>query len=459
MKAVVEKMKVAIIGCTHAGIAAMKQILKYYPGTEITVYERHADISYMSCGTYLHLGGTIKDLDQALYANPTEFSEQGVQMRMQYDVINVNADKHTILAQNLQTKELQTDHYDKLIMATGSITAIPAIPGVENPKVMLCKTCEQAQQLYEAAQHAHHIAIVGGGYSGVELAEGYVKSGHAVTLFQRGSHLINEYLDPQLSEKVEKLLTTNGIQVKTNAQVMAFSDTADNRLRVTTANGEETFDMAVICPGVIPQSELLAGQVNRTKQGAIVTDRYMGTSNPDIYAAGDVTEVNFNPTKEHAYMPLVSHAIRQGALAGINIFDKRLGSIGTQATTGMLIFDQTVACAGMTLTAAKAANFDAKEAFYEGNYRPDFMPTTEKVMITLVYDQQTRKVLGGQLISAHEVSQSANTLSVVIHNGNTIDELAFMDMLFSPNFDEPFNYLNLVAQAAVDQEHGYRRNN
>lgn len=365
MKAVVEKMKVAIIGCTHAGIAAMKQILKYYPGTEITVYERHADISYMSCGTYLHLGGTIKDLDQALYANPTEFSEQGVQMRMQYDVINVNADKHTILAQNLQTKELQTDHYDKLIMATGSITAIPAIPGVENPKVMLCKTCEQAQQLYEAAQHAHHIAIVGGGYSGVELAEGYVKSGHAVTLFQRGSHLINEYLDPQLSEKVEKLLTTNGIQVKTNAQVMAFSDTADNRLRVTTANGEETFDMAVICPGVIPQSELLAGQVNRTKQGAIVTDRYMGTSNPDIYAAGDVTEVNFNPTKDHAYMPLVSHAIRQGALAGINIFDKRLGSIGTQATTGMLIFDQTVACAGMTLTAAKAANFDAKEAFYE----------------------------------------------------------------------------------------------
>ncbi|TAS74714.1 NADH oxidase, partial [Lactiplantibacillus plantarum] len=112
-------MKVAIIGCTHAGIAAMKQILKYYPGTEITVYERHADISYMSCGTYLHLGGTIHNLDQALYANPSEFSEQGVQMRMQYDVINVNADKHTILAQNLQTKELQTDHYDKLVMATG----------------------------------------------------------------------------------------------------------------------------------------------------------------------------------------------------------------------------------------------------------------------------------------------------------------------------------------------------
>lgn len=452
-------MKVAIIGCTHAGIAAMKQILKYYPGTEITVYERHADISYMSCGTYLHLGGTIKDLDQALYANPTEFSEQGVHMRMRYDVIKVDADKHTIMAQDLQTKEMHTDHYDKLIMATGSITAIPAIPGVENPKVMLCKTCEQAQQLYEAAKTAHHIAIVGGGYFGVELAEGYVKSGHTVTLFQRGPHLVNEYLDPQLSQRIEDLLTTKGITIKTNAQVTAFSDTADNRLRVDTADTTETFDMAVICPGVVPQSELLAGQVNRTERGAIVTDRYMGTSNADIFVAGDVTEVKFNPTKDRAYIPLVSHAIRQGALAGINIFDKRLGSIGTQATTGMLIFDQTVACTGMTLAAAKAASFEAKTAFYEGNYRPDFMPTTTKVSIELVYDQQTRKVLGGQLMSAHEVSQSANTLSVVIQNGNTIDELAFMDMLFSPNFDEPFNYLNLAAQVAVDQEHGYRRNN
>ncbi|MBQ0836374.1 FAD-dependent oxidoreductase [Lactiplantibacillus pentosus] len=459
-------MKVAIIGCTHAGIAAMRQILKYYPGTEITVYERHATISYMSCGTYLHLGGTIKDLDQALYANPDEFSKQGVQMRMQYDVIKIDATKHTIMAQNLQTKTMENDHYDKLVMATGSLTAIPAIPGVENPKVMLCKTCEQAQQLYEAAQHAKQIAIVGGGYAGVELAEGYIKSGHTVTLYQRGPQLIYEYLDAKLANKVETLLTSHGIDVRTNAQVTGFQDTPDNRLQVTTADSETIYDMAVICPGVIPQSELLAGQVNRTKQGAIVTDRYMGTSNPDIFAAGDVTEVKFNPTKDHAYMPLVSHAIRQGALAGINIFDKRLGSIGTQATTGMLIFGQTIACTGMTiactgmtLAAAKAANFEAKTAIYEGNYRPDFMPTTTKITIELVYDQQTRKVLGGQLMSAHEVSQSANTLSVIIHNGNTIDELAFMDMLFSPNFDEPFNYLNLVAQAAVDQEHGYRRNN
>ena len=183
-------MKVAIIGCTHAGIAAMRQILKYYPEAEITVYERHADISYLSCGTYLHVGGTVKNLADVFYANPNEFTKQGVKMRLQFDVIRIDAQAHTIMAQNLLSKELVHDHYDKLIMATGSITAIPAITGVENAKVMLCKTCYQAHELYKAAQQVEQVAIIGGGYVGVELAEGYVKSGHQVTIFQRGPQLL-----------------------------------------------------------------------------------------------------------------------------------------------------------------------------------------------------------------------------------------------------------------------------
>ena len=93
-------MKIAIIGCTHAGIAAIKQILKYYPQSEITVYERHAEISYLSCGTYLHLGGSVKNLDDVLYADPEDFIKQGVTMKMEHDVIRIDADEHTILAQD-----------------------------------------------------------------------------------------------------------------------------------------------------------------------------------------------------------------------------------------------------------------------------------------------------------------------------------------------------------------------
>lgn len=437
----------------------MRQILKYYPDTEITVYERHAEISYLSCATYLHLGGTVKNLDDVFYANPEEFKHQGVQMNMQFDVIRIDAHAHEIMAQNLQTKELVHDQYDKLIVATGSMTAIPAISGIESPKVMLCKTCDQARELYSAAQHGHRIGIVGGGYAGVELAEGYVKSGHEVILFQRNAQLLDEYMDPVIANSVQTVLEAHGVDVHTNTTVTKFTDLGEAGLQIGTTAGDFQVDMVAICPGVLPQTDLLKGQVNLAKNGAIITDPYMGTSDPDIFAAGDATEVHYNPTMSQAYIPLASHAVRQGTLAGINVLERRLKSIGSQATTGMLVFGQTVACTGLTMAAAKAAHMNAKSVVYEGNYRPDFMPATQKVKIQLVYDQNSRKVLGGQLISAHEVSQSANTLSVIIQNGNTIDELAFMDMLFSPNFDEPFNYLNLVAQKAVDQEHGYWRTN
>lgn len=447
-------LKIIIVGCTHAGIAAIKQCLKYTPDAEITVYERHADISYLSCGTYLHLGGTVKNLDAVFYADPADFTQQGVHMRLQTDVIKIDAQQHTLLVQDLQTKQFSHDHYDKLIMATGSATKIPVITGIENPKVMLCKTCDQAHHLYAAAQTHHRIGILGGGYTGVELAEGYVRSGHDVTLFQRNDQLLNTYMDPVMAQKVQRLLQAKGVHVVTGADVTRFDETATG-LTVTTTQATYEVDMVAVCPGILPQSDLLKGQVRLSKNGAIITNAYMETSDPDILAAGDVTEVRYNPTLHTTYIPLASHAIRQGALAGMNVTQHRLKSIGTQATTGMLLFNQTVACTGLTLAAAQAAGYDARTAFYQGNYRPDFMPTTAPVTIELVYDRTSRRILGAQLMSAHEVAQSANTVSVLIQNNNTIDQMAFVDMLFSPNFDEPFNYLNLVAQLAVDQEDGF----
>jgi len=144
-------------------------------------------------------------------------------------------------------------------------------------------------------------------------------------------------------------------------------------------------------------------------------------------------------------------------LAGINVFDRKVRSIGTQATMGLQIFDQTVAVTGMTLKDAKAKLFNVGSVIYEGPYRPTFMPDDFKVTVILIYDKNNRKILGAQLISQHDVSQSANTVSGLMQNGGTIDQLAFLDMLFSPNFNNPFDYLNLAAQKAVNQENGYLR--
>ena len=384
-------------------------------------------------------------------------SEMCIRDRINHDVIRINASEHTLLVQNMATKAMATDTYDKLIMATGSLTAIPAIPGVENPKVLLCKTYNQAHSLCDYSTNQKRVAIIGGGYVGIELAEGYANTGHEVLLIQQPTHLLDQYVEPEISQVVARLLKAHGVHVLRHTRVPAFEDTDEGKLSLATEAGKFEVDMAAISAGIIPQTDLLHGQVKMAPNGAILTDDYMHTSNPDILAAGDASVSHDNQTKAPGYAPLVSHAIRQGTLAGINTFERRLRTIGTQNTTGVLIFDHTLARAGLTMTQTKAAHLNAAHVLYAGPYRPKFMPEHYPVMVDLVYDKNTRKILGIQLLCQHDISQAANVVSALMQNGGTIDQMAMLDMLFSPNFSEPFNYLNKAAQMAVDQENGYMR--
>lgn len=450
-------MKVIVVGCTHAGIAAIKQILKTYPDAEITAYERQASISYLSCATYLHIEGTVEDLSAALYAEPADFVKQGVNMKVEHDVIRIDTMAHTVRVQNLVTREMFTDHYDKLIMTTGSITAIPAITGIENPKVLLCKTYDQANNLCESTIDAKKIAIIGGGYVGVELAEGYANTGREVVLIQQTAHVLDKYIEPLIANQVMDVLADHGVKVVLSTQVSAFEDTEDGSLMVRTNSGDFEVDMAAMSAGMIPYTDLLDGKVDMADNGAIVVDDYAQTSDPDILAAGDAALSHYNPTRGMIYTPLASQAVRQGALAGINVGERRLRTLGTQATTGMFVFKHTIVTTGLTMDAAQDAKLNAAMAVYQGNYRPEFMPNAYPVTVVLVYDRNNRHILGAQLMSQHDVSQAANTVSALIQTESTIDQLAFLDMLFSPSFNQPFNYLNLVAQIAVEQEHGYLR--
>ena len=186
--------------------------------------------------------------------------------------------------------------------------------------------------------------------------------------------------------------------------------------------------------------------------GAIITNEYMQSSDPDIYAAGDSTAVHYNPTGKDAYIPLATNAIRQGTIVGTNLFGNTMHDMGTQSSSGLNLYGTTMVSSGLTLENAKEAGFDAAAVTVEDNYRPEFMPTTTPVLMTLVWDKKTRQILGGQFMSEHDVSQSANIISLCIQDKHTIDYLAFVDMLFQPHFDRPFNYVNILGQAAVKKQ-------
>ncbi|ODO61266.1 NADH oxidase [Lactiplantibacillus plantarum] len=435
-------LKIAVVGCTHAGTMAVLQILKDHPDTRVTVYERDSNISFLSCGIHLYLGGKVRRLEDMFYASPQELEKQGAKVKIRHEVLKIDAQSKTLKVADMTSGHIFTDYYDKLIMTTGSSVRVPPLFGIDHAKVLLCKNFEQAREIYNTAKENKKIAIVGGGYVGVELAESYVNTGHEVVLFQAGKQILNNYVGAEFAHKIKALLSNHHINVMLNHRVTAFTENENGNLIIQSNHKKFVADMAIVATGFVPNTQLLKGQVNMDKNGAIIINNYVQTSNPDIYAAGDACVTNYNPTGEAAYLPLASSAVRQGILAGINVFGNCYPYIGTQATTGMQLFGYTLATTGLTYEIALRKELNAKKVYLENTIGFNYK---EPVSIELVYDQDTRKILGAQLWSKHEVAQSANALSIAIQNGNTIDDLA--------SLNSDFKFLNIVAQMAINQIH------
>ena len=441
-------MKVIVIGCTHAGTAAVKQILATDPSTEVTIYERNDNVSFLSCGIALYLGGQVADPQGLFYSSPDQLAQLGATVHMQHDVTDIDTAAHQVTVTDLQSGTVKTDHYDKLVMTTGSWPIIPPITGIKNPNVYLCKNWGHAQKLWEDAKDAKRVVVIGAGYIGAELVEAYQRQGKEVTLIDGADRILNKYLDAEFTDRIESDFTEHGIKLALGQVVRSFSDDGQE-VTVNTDKGSYTADMAIMCVGFRPNTALLKDKVAMNPNGSIKTNDYMQTSDPDIFGAGDAVAVHYNPTKRDAYIPLATNAVRQGTLIGLNLIKPTRKYMGTQATSGLMLFDQTIVSSGLTVEHAQAENVPAASVVLEDNYRPEFMPTTKPVLMKLVYSPTTREILGAQFMSEHDVSQSANTISVMIQNHNTIDDLGFVDMFFQPVYDRPFNYLNLLGQAAI----------
>lgn len=444
-------MKVIVVGCTHAGTSAVKNILKEAPGAQVTIYERNDNVSFLSCGIALYVGGVVKDSDSLFYSNPEELASLGASVNMEHDVLNIDTDNKTVSVRNLQTNEVLEDSYDKLVMTTGSWPLTPPIPGIKQENILLCKNFNQAKEIIAKADDAKKIAIVGAGYIGIELVEAFEMSGKDVTLIDGLDRILNKYLDPEFTNVLEDKLVERGIKLALNQQVSEFIGQDDKVTHVKTSQQTIEADLVILCIGFRPMTDLLADKVDRLPNGAIIVDEYMRTSNLDIFAGGDSAVVHYNPTNSHSYIPLATNAVRQGLLIGRNIVEPTLAYRGTQGTSGLHLFGVNIGSTGVTEESAKVLGLNVKATYMEDNYRPEFMPTTENVQMKLVFEADSHVILGAQLMSKYDITQSANTLSLAIQNKMTVEDLAISDFFFQPYFDRPWNYLNLLAQKAMDE--------
>lgn len=441
-------MKVAVIGCTHAGTAAIINTAKLYPDAEITVYERNDNISFLSCGIALYVGGVVKDPKGLFYSSPEELAKLGVNTKMKHDVLDVDVDSKKLKVRNLDTNEEFEDTFDKLIITTGSWPIIPKLEGIDLENILLSKNFYHSNTIIEKAKDAKNIIVVGAGYIGVELVEAFEMNGKNVTLIDAEDRILSKYLDKEFTDVAEKAFKDHSVKLALGELVTKFEGEDGKVRKVITDKGEYEADLVIMCIGFRPNTGMFKNQIDMLESGAIVVDEYMRTSKKDIFAAGDSCAVVYNPTGEHRYIPLATNAVRMGTLAARNLVEPTTKHMGTQGTSGIKIYEHNIASTGLTEDAAKALGLDIKTVTIKDNYRPEFMPTYDEATLKLVYEKDSKRIVGAQINSKTDLTQSINTMSVVIQNKMTIDELAFVDFFFQPHFNKPWNLLNLAGLSA-----------
>lgn len=443
-------MKVVVVGCTHAGTATVVNLKELHPDSEITIYEKNDNISFLSCGIALNVGNVIKDTNSLFYNSPENLNKLGVITNMKHEVLDIDLENKVLKVKNLVTEETFEDNYDKLVLTLGSWPIVPKFEGGELENIELCKNHDHALRIIEKSQNATNVVIIGAGYIGVELVEAFEVQGKKVTLIDAEQRILAKYLDKEFTDIAEQEFSSRGVQLVLGEKVQQFHGKDGKVSQVVTEKGSYDADLVILCIGFAPSTKLVQGKLDTLPNGAIIIDEYMRTSQEDVFAAGDCCVVKFNPSGDFRYIPLATNAVRMGTLVARNINKPMIKYMGTQGTSGIKIYDYNIASTGLTEEVAKATtSMNVASVTVTDNYRPEFMPTYEAATISLVYDTNTRRILGGQIISKIDLTQYMNTLSVVIQNQMTIEELAMTDFFFQPHFNKPWSLLNTVALKAL----------
>ena len=443
-------MKIVVVGCTHAGTAAVVNLKEIHPESEITVYEKNDNLSFLSCGIALNVGGVIKETKNLFYNSPENLAKMGIVTNMKHEVLNIDFENKTLKVKNLLTNEEFEDNYDKLVLTLGSWPIVPKFEGGDLENILLCKNHDHAIEIIEKSKTAKNVVIIGAGYIGVELVEAFEMQGKNVTLIDAEERIMAKYLDKEFTDVAEKEFADRGVNLVLGEKVSKFEGENGKVTKVVTEKGSYESDLVVLCIGFAPNTKLVQGKLDTLPNGAIIIDEYMRTSKEDVFAAGDCCVVKYNPANDTRYIPLATNAVRMGTLVARNIVEPTLKYMGTQGTSGIKIYEKCIASTGLTEDVAKATTkMNVASVSLTDNYRPEFMPTYLPATIKLVFDKDTRRVIGGQIISDIDLTQFMNTLSVAIQNEMTVEELAMTDFFFQPHFNKPWSILNAVALKAL----------
>ncbi|WP_327034166.1 FAD-dependent oxidoreductase [Micromonospora ureilytica] len=449
--------RLIVIGGDAAGMSAASQARRRRDrgDLEIVVFERGHFTSYSACGIPYWISGLVSGPDALIARTPETFrTEYAMDVRMRHEVTAIDLERREVVARDLEGGGEVRERFDDLMYATGAVPVKPSWAVTDAGGVFGMQTLDDGAALrhwLDADPQPRRAVVVGGGYIGVEIAEALMQRGLSVTLVEAGEQPMST-VDADMGELVAEAMRGLGITIRGSLPVTGLEERDGRVSAVVTAEGPIPTDVVVMGLGVRPNTALAeAAGLPLGPTGAIRVDRRMRVPGfTGVWAAGDCVETLHRVSGLPAYVPLGTHANKQGRVAGINIgggYATFTGVIGTAVTK---VCDLEVGRTGLRERDATAAGFEFVSVIAESTNRAGYYPGARPMTVKLIAERPSGRLLGAQIVGWSEAAKRIDSLAVALWNGMTVDDMTQLDLGYAPPYAPVWDPVLIAARKAVD---------
>lgn len=431
---------VVIIGGVAGGMSAATRLRRINEDAEIIVLERGGAVSFANCGLPYHVGGVIPNRGSLVLQQPAQLKKRfNIDVHLRTEATAINAADKTVSVKDLESGATREIGYDALVLSPGSTPFRPPIPGVETAHVLW--NLDDMDRLIAAAETAASAIVVGGGFIGLELAENLVHRGIRTTLVEALPQLMPT-LDVEMAWPLVERARFKGLDVKLQAQVTEI--TAEG---VTLASGEQlAADFTVVAVGARPNTELaIAAGLEMGDAGGVRVDEQQRTSDPHIWAVGDVAE---KPRPDgHSLVPLAGLANRHGRLAADSIMGRPAKAVTAFGTSIVGFFGIAAASTGYTERVLKGKGRAMRVIHTHPINHAGYYPDASQMAMKLIVDPETDLILGAQVVGEEGVDKRIDVIATAMAAGLTASDLIDLELSYAPQFasaKDPVNMLGYV---------------
>lgn len=445
--------KVLIVGGVAGGASAAARIRRLDESAEVIMFEKGPHVSFSNCSLPYHLSGIVEDSEKLVLMTPGTFKKRyNIEARVNQEVISINRDEKTITVQDLVMNETYEESYDKLVLSPGATPIKPNLEGINRPNVFTVRNVEDIERIqsFIKQKEIRNVAVIGGGFIGVEVAENLGLADYHVSLVEFAEQVMAPY-DYDMAQILHKEMVDHGIDLILNDGLERIDDGY-----ISTQSGKEIKAEAVVLAIGVRPEVTLAEEAGLAigEAGAIKVSHNYVTSDQDIYAVGDAIEVYHRFLHKPTRLALAGPAQKQARAAANHMYGIPSRNPGVIGSSSIHMFDLNAASTGLNAKTAEEAGFQYDYVYIMPSDKVGLMPNSHPMHFKLVYEYPTGKVLGAQAIGKGNVDKRIDVIATMISMNGTLEDLKDLELSYSPMLGTAKDVVNHAALVGLNLLHG-----